>query len=428
MTLAVAAAIAVATVAASALAGWLVAGRRMRALECELHRDPLTGVGNRRAFERTLLETELEDAGSGRWHSLVMIDLDGFKRLNDSLGHQTGDEILALVARHFRDVVRERAGVNGSVFRFGGDEFALLLRGWDPVHAETLVEEMRQRVEEEPLTRRSGVRVSAGVASWPDHAERVEALVSLADRALYQAKRAGRNRTIVYSSLSAATAEERGDHLAQLRVLAGVLAAAVDAKDAYTHAHSHNVADLSGYIARALGLDEQTIDEVYLGGLLHDVGKIGVDDVILTKPGSLEPFEWLEVKEHCEIGYRILNSIEGAERIRDIVLYHHERVEGGGYPTGIHGDDIPIGARIVAVADAFDSITADRVYRRSVSPDQALEEIVRCRGTQFDPAVVDALCELMLYEPGTAEPIELRPAASARDDDDPEAEVLDAAA
>ncbi len=392
-----------APVALAVVAGWVVAARCMRSLEDELHRDVLTGIGNRRAFERALEDLESRELRHGHRHSFVMIDLDGFKGVNNTLGHQAGDEILRVVAQHFRDVVVHRTGGTGCLYRFGGDEFAILLEGWDPVHAEALVEEMRQRLDAEPVVRRNSVRVSAGIASWPEHADRVEALVSLADRALYQAKRAGRNRTTIYApvQLESGTAT---DSLGLLRVLASVLAAAVDAKDAYTHAHSHNVADLSGYLARTLELPDDLVDEIFLAGLLHDVGKIGVEDAILTKPAKLDQDEWEQITGHCEIGYRILNSIEGAERIRDMVLFHHERIDGAGYPTGISGSEIPIGARIIAVADSFDAMTADRVYSPGIDPDDAVDEIIRCSGSQFDPTVVAALCELMLYETPSDQP------------------------
>ncbi|MBC7644999.1 MAG: HD-GYP domain-containing protein, partial [Thermoleophilia bacterium] len=183
-----------------------------------------------------------------------------------------------------------------------------------------------------------------------------------------------------------------------LRILADALAAAVDAKDAYTHAHSRNVSDLSLYLARAMGLSESQVEDIALGALLHDIGKIGVSDETLRKPGKLSDDEWNEIKSHCEIGYTILDGIEGAEHIREMVLYHHERPDGSGYPRQLRGDDIPLAARIIGVADAFDSMTAERVYQKPRSSEEAIAEILRLRGRQFDADVVDALCHLMVYD------------------------------
>jgi HD-GYP domain-containing protein (c-di-GMP phosphodiesterase class II) len=152
-------------------------------------------------------------------------------------------------------------------------------------------------------------------------------------------------------------------------------------------------------MARAMGLPEEDINEIALAALLHDIGKIGVSDAVLKKPGALDRDEWIEMQSHCEIGHRILNAIPGAERIREMVYAHHERPDGKGYPRGLAKADIPIGARIICVADAFDSMTANRVYRAAMDPQVALREIARLRGEQFDADAVDAICELMLYVP-----------------------------
>ena len=167
-----------------------------------------------------------------------------------------------------------------------------------------------------------------------------------------------------------------------------------------------------------MGLSEQQVDDIALGGLLHDIGKIGVSDHVLRKPGKLNREEWEEIKTHCDIGYTILSGIEGAEHIREMVLYHHERPDGSGYPRGLVRDEIPLGARIVGVADAFDSMTAERVYSEPRSPESAIEEIVALSGKQFDPDVVEALVQLML--PAMPEPTRLdpeQPAADAGEDE-----------
>lgn len=426
MTAATATVLVVTAVASAVGSGVLMhslLGMRTRRLERQLATDPLTGIANRRAFEAIG-----QGHRSGTRLVLAMIDLDRFKDVNDAHGHTAGDETLGRVARCMVDVVAERVGSGGQVFRFGGDEFSMLLPGLDVEHAEALLDEVRARMERTLRPHERGIRLSAGIAASPDHASEWATLVSFADRALYQSKRTGRNRTTAYSTDDLELDDPRAS-IAMLRVLAMALGAAVDAKDAYTHAHSHNVADLSGYLARTIGMDDHDVDEIFLAGLLHDVGKIGISDAVLKKPGPLDQDEWGEVKQHCEIGYRILNSIDGAERVREMVLSHHERPDGRGYPNGLSGDDIPLGARIIAVADAFDSMTADRVYRRALGNEEALREIVRGRGHQFDHLVVEALCELMLFDAEQAvavAPIEVRalPEAPAFD----AGEALDEAA
>jgi putative nucleotidyltransferase with HDIG domain len=319
----------------------------------------------------------------------------------------------------------------------GGDEFALVVQGADKLHAAAVVERTRQQVSEVLLPHERMLTLSCGIACTPEHATNIAELVSYADRALYQAKRAGRDRSIVYSA-SLFDVEPGRDSRRVLQTLADALAAAVDAKDAYTHAHSRNVADLSLYIARTMGFDDNQVADIALGGLLHDIGKIGVSDHVLRKPGKLNDEEWEEIKTHCEIGYTILSGIEGAQHIREMVLYHHERPDGRGYPRGLAGDEIPMAARIIGVADAFDSMTAERVYSRPRSPNDALAEIVRLAGDQFDSQVVDALCQLMLFELSpsaieyTPEPtpvLEAFPDTGAyRDDDEDQDEGQDHAA
>jgi diguanylate cyclase (GGDEF)-like protein/putative nucleotidyltransferase with HDIG domain len=365
---------------------------RNRRLTSEVLEDALTGVGNRRSFER-YVSGLTPDAR----FAVVMIDFDRFKELNDRHGHAAGDQALIRVARGLRSTAQAMYGKRARVYRLGGDEFMMVLEGADSLHAAAAVERVREGVSMSLQSHERQLTISCGIACAPEHAVVAGELVSYADRALYQAKRGGRNRSVVYSH-AMFDAETRRDGNMMLRTLADALAAAVDAKDAYTHAHSHNVADLSLYLAQAMGLSSEQIEEIALGGLLHDIGKIGVADRVLNKPGRLTDDEWRQIQAHTEIGYTILSGIDGAEAVREMVLYHHERPDGSGYPRGLSGDEIPIGARIISVADAFDSMTAERVYSTPRTPDEAILEIVRLRGIQFHPDVVDAFCELMVYD------------------------------
>ena len=407
---------AIVTVGSAVSALWI--SHRYRRLRAELVRDPLTGVGNRRGFESFIEQHRDQHI------AMVMIDFDHFKSLNDQHGHAAGDAALQRIASTLQRAMAEIYGRRSHIFRLGGDEFVVTIEGADSMHAAAAIEHARRTIDDVLEPHEQVLTLSSGIASVPEHSKDPEHLASYADRALYHAKSSGRNRTVSYfpglldESMSSSSREV-------LRILSDALAAAVDAKDSYTHAHSHNVSDLSYYIARVMGFDDVFVEEVTLGALLHDIGKIGISDQVLRKPGPLSDEEWVEVQSHTEIGFRILSGIQGAERIRDMVLFHHERTDGTGYPRGLVGDEIPMAARIICVADAFDCMTADRVYQQQRTPEEALDEILRCTGTQFDPQVVDALCQLMVYE---------RPQEQSRDhefpvdDPDVDAQVLDEAA
>ena len=166
------------------------------------------------------------------------------------------------------------------------------------------------------------------------------------------------------------------------------LALAVDAKDQFTQGHSHKVSSYAVLIAEAIGLEGAEIEEVRLGGMLHDVGKVGIVESILNKNGPLNPDEWEAMKRHVEYGAKLLEPLRGTERIREMVAHHHEFFDGSGYPEGLAGDQIPLGARIIAIADAYDTITSERTYKKARTPEEAFQELDRCGNAQFDPELV----------------------------------------
>ena len=176
---------------------------------------------------------------------------------------------------------------------------------------------------------------------------------------------------------------------------AEVLLKAIEARDAYCAAHSRKVALFAKVIAGEMGMTFKEQEHLYLAGLLHDIGKVGIKDAYLSKPGKLSPAEWLEIKRHPVIGWEIIKVIPGSRDISLMVLYHHERYDGNGYPEGLQGGTIPLGSRILAVADAFDAMTADRVYRPKLEQEAAVAELMRCSGSQFDPSVVKAFCRAL---------------------------------
>jgi diguanylate cyclase (GGDEF)-like protein/putative nucleotidyltransferase with HDIG domain len=352
--------------------------------------DPLTGLLNRRGFQE-LMEIETERAlRSARPLAILVGDLDHFKHLNDRLGHAAGDVAL----KRFAEVASSASRRIDAVARIGGEEFALLLPDTEQHAAYLLAERLRRAAKEPSAAGDSELpTVSFGVASFPTHAADAEALMHAADQALYAAKAMGRDRSVIYNpevlasvlggNLDPAAGNE---HLSAVLVLAETL----DLRDSGTSSHSQTVGRLAALIAKALGFDDARVERIRLAGILHDIGKIGIPDWILHKPGSLDGAEWAEVKKHSEMGARIAASAK-LDDISEWILYHHERVDGTGYPSRLPGDKIPVEAKILAVADAYEAMTAERVYKRAMPASAAERELRHQSGAQFDAAVVAAL-------------------------------------
>jgi diguanylate cyclase (GGDEF)-like protein len=362
--------------------------KAMRAMRLALT-DPLTGLGNHRNFhERLQRELTLAEQ-NGAALSLCLVDIDNFKRVNDRYGHPVGDRVLGEVASRLRQ--------GGESFRLGGDEFAVLLPGLDERAAIAVARSIVARVGTGEIEQVGSVTVSAGVAAYPAQGVGRDELIRLADSALYWAKEDGKNRARTYQATSTLELAqlhqlaEGPDRAARYRAAAS-LAKAVDARDVYTGSHSERVGELSARIARRLGIDEPQIELTRLAGSLHDLGKLAIPEEILRKPGALTEAERLVLQRHPQIGYRMLESL-GVEPIAEWVLHHHECWDGSGYPDGLRAEQIPLGARIIFVADAFDAMTSERVYRKPLSERDALAELERCAGSQFDPTVVDAFSE-----------------------------------
>ena len=347
--------------------------------------DPLTGLGNHRHFqERLQRDLDLAEARATPV-SLCLVDLDGFKAVNDRHGHPAGDRLLEQVGSRLRQ--------GGEAFRLGGDEFALLLPGRTETEALAVAESVLERVASLEPSHGETVTISAGVATYPQHGVDRSELVRAADNALYWAKDQGKGRVRSYCREAPELhelrrlAQER-DRRARFLAAAG-LARAVDARDAYTGEHSAEVGALAGRIATRMGIDGEQVELIRLAGSLHDVGKLAIPEEILRKPGPLSDAERIVLERHPQIGHRMLDSL-GVEPVATWVLHHHERWDGGGYPHRLAGGDIPLPARILFVADAYDAMTTERVYRGRLTHEHAIRELERCAGTQFDPSVVAA--------------------------------------
>jgi diguanylate cyclase (GGDEF)-like protein/putative nucleotidyltransferase with HDIG domain len=380
------------SVCALVLAGFVLHQRtRIRALRARIagssRTDPLTGLFNRRAFEE-LLEMELERASrGGRPISVIVGDIDGFRAVNEQHGHAAGDTALQAVAQN---ALKWKRRIDLAA-RIGGEEFALLLPETDERGAFIVAERLRRATHRSFVEAAPGVTFSFGVATAPLHAGDAVGLLRAADSATAAAKELGGDRTVIYSDEVARMLAEMGEHAGEELQLATViaLAEALDIRDTGTGQHSHTVGRYAEMMARELGVDEERVERVRLAGVLHDIGKIGISDRVLSKPGPLDADEWQEMYTHPEIGARLLSRPE-FDDLRAWILAHHERPDGLGYPHALAGEDIPLEARILAVADAYEAMTADRVYRAALGEAAARAELEAGAGTQFDADVVAA--------------------------------------
>ena len=348
-------------------------------------RDPLTDLWNHRAFYKRLNE-ELARAERERTTlAVVMIDLDNFKFFNDVYGHATGDEVLRLIAQRLRETSRSY----DVLARFGGDEFAMILPNVGSVPAIELEARLKSDLRSlafHPEGYESAVplSLSLGLSLYPNHSQNRSELVEFADLRLRHAKTGGE------SGSEAERARARISESLEGFSMLDALVTAVDNKDRYTQNHSEDVLAYSLQIARQLDLDEETQHTIAVAALLHDVGKIGVPDAILRKPGRLTDAEFSAVKQHAAMGAAIVSAVPGLESILDIVRHHHERWDGAGYPAGLAGEEIPFLARLMAVADAFSAMTTDRPYRLGMPCEKARAILRAGAGTQWDSAMVDA--------------------------------------
>jgi diguanylate cyclase (GGDEF)-like protein len=346
--------------------------------------DNLTSLGNHRAYQAALRGYIADAERASTEFSLCIVDVDDFKRINDTYGHQVGDDVLVALAEILR------SARNGEAFRCGGDEFAVLFDG-DGTFAFERITDIQEAVAGLGLT---PVTISVGIASYPGQADDADGLQRMADGALYWSKHHGKNRSFVYSPKvvrihSAKELEWETERVARLRAAKNIVRF-VDAKDSSTANHSETVSALAAAIAAEMGLDENSVDQLALAGLLHDIGKIGIPDSLLQAPRALTAVEFEAIKAHPGLGYSLLEGL-GIAPIDEWILHHHENWDGSGYPDGLAGEDIPLGARIIRVADAFEAMTANRPYRAAQPVEYALNELRANAGTQFERAAVAAV-------------------------------------
>ena len=353
--------------------------------------DSLTGLVNRRELEeRFAAEVERATRG-GRPLSILVLDLDWFKEFNDRFGHSAGDQALTLVG----EAVKRATRTSDVVARLGGEEFAVLAPETDEPEALLLAERLRAEVRVAFARQPEKLTVSCGVASFPVHGIAAGELMRAADRALYEAKEAGRDRSVVFQQPTVPGAEREKVEIERTspRLASLVsLAEAVDRRKG-SPANSRRVARLAERLARDLSLPDEEAERVRIAALLRDVGEVGVAESILNKPGPLTDEERAELERHPEIGARIVGAAQ-LGRVGEWILAHHERPDGSGYPRGLRGHQIPLEGKILAVADAYAAMTADRPYREPFSPKRAKAELQARAGSQFDHDVVAAFLAL----------------------------------
>jgi diguanylate cyclase (GGDEF)-like protein/putative nucleotidyltransferase with HDIG domain len=346
--------------------------------------DSLTGLKNHRAYHDEVAVTFDPACDRQGPVTLCLIDVDRFKQVNDRYGHPAGDAVLKMLG----SLIEELAPGRG--YRLGGDEFALLVED-EPTAALHLIGRLQERLADVQLAEvPEDVTISGGIASFPEQARDAALLKKRADLALYRSKHKGKNCSSVYEG-DADDEETVGPVLHDPRLLAAhKLLAVVNSRDMDLANHSASVAHLTEAIGRALGLDEVEVEQLRIAGLLHDVGKIGLPDSLLNKPGPLDLGEQELMQKHSRLAFNLLDGHDLAP-IDTWILHHHEHWDGGGYPAGLAGAEIPFGSRIILVADAFEAMTTDRRYRPAISTEAAMQELRDNAGTQFDPLVVSAL-------------------------------------
>jgi len=385
-------------VALSRQAGIVIENAQLFALAKErANIDELTGLFNHRYFHQRIDEEIARSSRFGEVFSLLMIDLDFFKSYNDVHGHLYGDKIL----RRVGDLIKKSIRNVDIAFRYGGDEFAVLLPQTSNEGAMKLAERIRKLIEDDGGKDDTLITCSLGLASWPTEGVMREEIITSADNALYAAKEAGRNRVSAATQFSVTDSHEKSAENSSTMVLSTIyaLAATVDAKDHYTYGHSKKVSKYATDIAVAMGFSAEKVNTIRTAGLLHDIGKIGVSDKILSKTDSLSKEEWEPIHAHPTMGVSIIRHVESIKDCLAAVQYHHERYDGQGYPSGLKGNNIPLDARILAVADSYDAMTSARPYRNPMTPGEAMSEIIHCSGTQFDPEIVKIFARVVSLLP-----------------------------
>lgn len=368
----------------------------IKKLESLANEDGLTEVYNHRFFHDTLRRKIASYEEGSKPISLIFIDIDHFKHYNDVYGHQQGDVVLKTIGYLLKNSVRK----GDIVARYGGEEFAVIAPEATEEDSIKIAENIRRKIEEtyfegEENQPSGKLTVSIGLSVYPDKAKNDLDLIKSADDALYRAKFFNKNRVEVYHSildeLKADIEDKHIDIVTSIKTLISV----INAKDRYTYGHVERVVIYSRLLADKLQISEEDKKTLIYGAYMHDIGKINVLEEILNKRMPLTNEEWEALKLHPVNGVEIIKSVESLKDIAPLILHHHERYDGKGYPEKLKGEGIPYLARVLTVVDSFDAMTSNRPYSKRKTYDEAIEELRKCSGTQFDPVITSAFIEVI---------------------------------
>jgi len=374
-----------------------IENEHIKKLESLVNVDGLTGVFNHRYFHDALKQKILLYEKDKKPVSLIFLDIDYFKYYNDLYGHQKGDEVLNIIGGILKDNVR----IGDIVSRYGGEEFAIILPDTEEEEAFVVAERIRHIIEQtyfegEENQPNGNLTVSIGISVYPNKAKSDFELINSADDALYRAKFFNKNRVETYTSVLDELKNDIDEKHIDLVTSIKTLISVINAKDKYTYSHVERVVVYSKLLAEKLGLSEEDKKKLIYGAYMHDIGKINISKEILVKKMPLTNDEWEILKQHPLNGTEIIKPVESLKDISPLIMHHHERFDGGGYPDNLQGAEIPYLARVLTVVDSFDAMTSKRSYTNiRKTYDEAVFELKNCMGTQFDPFIAEKFIEVI---------------------------------
>lgn len=374
-----------------------IESEHIKKLKSLANEDGLTGVYNHRFFHDVLRGKIIACEKKNNPLSLIFLDIDYFKHYNDLYGHQGGDEVLKTIGSLLKNSVRKE----DIVARYGGEEFAIILPNTSEEDAIMIAENIRHKVEVtyfkgEENQPNGKLTVSIGISIYPEKAKNDVELIKSADDALYRAKFFNKNRVETYTSILDELKHNIDERDVELITSIKTLISVINIKDRYTYGHCERVVFYSRLLADKLEISEEDKRKLVYGAYMHDIGKIDISKEILNKKMPLTNEEWNILKRHPLNGVELIKPVKSFNNIAPLILHHHERYDGKGYPGNLAGEDIPFLARVLTVVDSFDSMTSNRPYNKRKTYEEAIEELKKCSGTQFDPMVANAFIEVIM--------------------------------
>lgn len=373
-----------------------IEGEHISRLEDLVNKDGLTGVFNHRYFHDSLKEKIILSEKNGEPISMIFVDIDYFKHYNDLYGHQRGDEVLRTIGNILKKNIRS----TDIAARYGGEEFALILPKTTEEQALLIADRIRSVIEKTKFygeeNQPSGVlTASMGVSVFPVKAKSDIELIKSADDALYRAKFFNKNRVETYTSILDDLKNDIDERDVELVTSIKTLISVINAKDRYTYGHSERVVLYSRLLAQKLNLSKEEEDTLIYGAYMHDIGKINIAQDVLMKKMPLLPEEWNMLKQHPENGVEIIKPVKSLQNMIPIILHHHEKYNGTGYPGNLKGEEIPYLARVLTVVDSFDAMTSNRPYNKRKTYEEAIIELRNFSGIQFDPIIAEKFIEVI---------------------------------